>query len=72
MAKADTGVAGPVVAELAYRNDYISVRAQSRLLEENWRRNKCHDSPPGTALAAPPAPPKKDKREQMRSGNAVY
>jgi hypothetical protein len=72
MAKADTGVAGPVVAELAYRNDYISVRAQSRLVEENWRRNKCHDSPPGTALAAPPAPPKKDKREQMRSGNAVY
>ena len=72
MAKADTGVAGPVVAELAYRNDYISVRAQSRLLEENWRRNKCHDSPPGTALAAPPAPPKKDKREQMHSGNAVY
>jgi hypothetical protein len=29
MAKAETGVAGPVVAELAYRNDYISVRAQA-------------------------------------------
>jgi hypothetical protein len=71
MAKADTGVAGPVVAELAYRNDYISVRAQSRLAEENWVRNKCHDSPPGTALAAPPAPPKKDKHEHSRSGNAV-
>jgi hypothetical protein len=71
MAKADTGVAGPVVAELAYRNDYISVRAQSRLAEENWVRNKCHDSPPGTALAAPPAPPKKDKHEHARSGNAV-
>src|SRR3984893_2233172 len=25
MAKAETGVAGPVVAEMAYRNDYISV-----------------------------------------------
>jgi len=72
MAKADTGVAGPVVAELAYRNDYISVRAQSRLAEENWLRNKCHDSPPGTALAAPPAPPKKDKHEHTRSGDAVY
>ena len=43
MAKADTGVAGPVVAELAYRNDYISVRAQAKLAEEGWRRNKCHE-----------------------------
>src|ERR1700675_5149125 len=30
MAKADTGVAGPVVAELAYRNEYIAVRGQAR------------------------------------------
>ena len=27
MAKAETGVGGTVVAELAYRNDYIAVRA---------------------------------------------
>jgi hypothetical protein len=58
MAKAETGVAGPVVAELAYRNDYIAVRAQSKLAEEAWRRDKCHDSPPGTAApAVTPAPP---------------
>src|SRR3954462_2914736 len=31
MAKPETGVAGPVAAELAYRNDYIALRAQSQL-----------------------------------------
>jgi hypothetical protein len=69
MAKADTGVAGPVVAELAYRNDYISTRAQSRLAEEGWRRNKC-----GAAPAATPAPPAdtKGKHAHQRSGDAVY
>jgi hypothetical protein len=77
MAKADTGVAGPVVAELAYRNDYISVRAQSRLAEEAWRRNKCHDSPPPAPGAAPvPAPPPpaatKGKHSHAHSGDAAY
>ncbi len=77
MAKADTGVAGPVVAELAYRNDYISARAQSRLVEEGWRRNKCHETPPpapGAAPAPPPAPPPdtKGKHAHQRSGDAVY
>ena len=60
MAKAETGVAGPVVAELAYRNDYVAVRGQARLAEEAWQRNKCHASipaaPVATAPAAPPAP----------------
>ena len=46
MAKAQTGVAGPVVAELAYRNEYISVRGQSRFAEEAWKRNKCKAAPP--------------------------
>src|SRR5471032_3129585 len=58
MAKADTGVAGPVVAELAYRNEYVSVRGQARFAEEAWQRNKCRPSPP--AAAAPglvPEPP---------------
>src|ERR1700724_3417335 len=41
MAKPETGVAGPVVAELAYRNEYIAVRGQSKLAEEAWQRNKC-------------------------------
>ena len=38
MAKAETGVAGSVVAEVAYRNDYIALRAQSKLADEAWRR----------------------------------
>jgi hypothetical protein len=69
MAKAETGVAGSVVSELAYRNDYIAVRGQARLAEEAWRRNKCHESPaatPGTPVGpSKPAP-------SSRSGGAVY
>src|SRR5213078_2963478 len=75
MAKADTGLAGPVVAELAYRNDYVSVRGQARFAEEAWQRNKCHASPP--AAAAPPATPAlpapgRGARPPTRSGGAVY
>lgn len=73
MAKADTGVAGPVVAELAYRNDYISVRAQAKLADEAWRQDRCHDSPPAAATATPaPAPHPKGARSPQRSGNSVY
>lgn len=75
MAKAETGVAGPVVAELAYRNDYIAVRGQANFAEEAWQRNKCHSSPP--VAAAPglaPAPPAraKGRRPPVSSGSAVY
>lgn len=52
MAKADSGVAGPVVAELAYRNDYVSVRGQARFAEQAWERSKCQPSPPAAAPAA--------------------
>jgi hypothetical protein len=78
MAKADTGVAGPLVAELAYRNDYISVRAQAKLADESWREAKCHDSPPAAATATPAAPSTpttshpKGGGPSMRSGNAVH
>jgi hypothetical protein len=75
MTKAETGVAGSVVSELAYRNDYIAVRGQARLAEEAWRRNKCHETPvaktdtPNTPVApsanAKPVP-------SSRSGGAVY
>lgn len=54
--KAQTGAGGSVVGELAYRNDYISVRAQAKLAEENWRRSKCVASAPGTPPAPVPAP----------------
>src|SRR5436309_5962228 len=42
MAKAETGAASSIVSELAYRNDYISVRGQQKFAEEAWRSNKCH------------------------------
>ncbi|HEV2155534.1 twin-arginine translocation pathway signal [Bradyrhizobium sp.] len=52
MDKAETGAGGAVVAELAYRNDYIAVRGQAQLAEDAWRRNRCRETPPN---AAPPA-----------------
>ena len=78
MAKAETGVAGPVVAELAYRNDYIAVRGQTKLVEEAWRRNKCQETRPDAAAApgGPPAsmppPGVKGVRSPSKSGSAVY
>ena len=56
MSKAETGVAGSVVAEVAYRNDYIAVRGQSKLAEEAWRKNRCHESKPDANAAAPTPP----------------
>jgi hypothetical protein len=73
IAKADTGVGGSVVAELAYRNDYISARASARLAEEVWQRDKCVATLPGTAPPAPaPAPAAKSHGSPSRSGSAVY
>src|SRR5262249_10898608 len=71
MAKADTGVAGPVVAELAYRNDYLAVRGQAQFAEDAWRRNRCQETPPTPpAAAAPPANAKAAHRSN--AGTAVY
>ena len=39
MAKADTGAAGLVVAEFAYRNDYITAARPDKLADEVWRRD---------------------------------
>jgi hypothetical protein len=77
MAKAETGVAGSVVSELAYRNDYVAVRGQARLADEVWQRNKCRPSPPTAAADAPglvPEPPAntKGRRKPVSSGSAVY
>ena len=55
MGKAETGTAGPLVAEMAYRNEYLTVRGQAHFAEEAWRKNNCHETPP--APAAPPAKP---------------
>ena len=76
MAKAETGVVGPVVAELAYRNDYISYRGQAKFADEAWRRNKCVETPPATpgtaSAAATPAVKGKGTRSQQQSGNSVH
>jgi hypothetical protein len=67
MEKAHTGVAGPVVAEMAYGNDYVLVRGQARNVEEAWRQSKCRETP-----QAVPAVNDKSGRPVVRSGNAVY
>lgn len=80
MAKAETGFAGPVVAEMAYRNDYVAVRGQSHFAEEAWQRNKCRETPPAPAkMAAPVAQAKMaasagraKKGAKPRSGADVY
>jgi hypothetical protein len=64
MAKAETGVAGSVVSELAYRNDYVAVRGQAHFAEEAWRKNRCHESPPAPAADAKPGPPVKPAGRQ--------
>jgi hypothetical protein len=76
IAKAETGTGGSVVGELAYRNDYISARASSKLADETWQRNKCVAASPAAAALAPapalaaPAPGK--GHGSARSGSAVY
>jgi hypothetical protein len=75
MAKADTGVAGPVVAELAYRNDYVAVRGQARFAEEAWQRNKCRAVPPvadAPGLTPAPSANAQGRRPPVSSGSAVY
>ncbi len=75
IAKADTGVAGPVVAELAYRNDYVAVRGQARLADEVWRRNRCRETPASAAApAAAPAAAATDQpaHKHQRSSGAIY
>ncbi|MFT4120090.1 twin-arginine translocation pathway signal [Bradyrhizobium sp.] len=68
MDKAQTGAGGAVVSELAYRNDYVSVRGQAQFAEEAWRRNKCRETPPE---ATPPATPAPTAGPASRSGRAA-
>ena len=56
MAKAETGAAGTVVAELAYRNEYVAVRGQSKFADEAWQRNRC------VAARRPLPPPRRCRR----------
>jgi hypothetical protein len=68
MAKAETGVAGSVVSELAYRNDYVSVRGQMTFANEAWRKNRCRESAPAVPAGPAPAP----LPPPSRAGSAVY
>jgi hypothetical protein len=74
MAKAETGVGGAVVAEVAYRNDYVAVRGQQKFAEEAWQRGKCHETAPAAPAAAAPAAPSvpRSAAPAARSGSAVY
>ena len=71
MAKAQTDTAGPLVAEMAYRNDYVAVRGQAHFAEEAWRKNKCHETPPGAPAAATPGAPPVKPAPPSRSGSAT-
>ena len=70
MAKAETGVGGSVVAELAYRNELMAAQGQSKFAEEAWRRNKCQESPPepkpAASAAATPSAGVKGSRPSSR------
>ncbi len=54
MAKAETGAGGAVVAELAYRNEYIAVRGQAKFAEEAWEKSRCATAAPPAAAPVPP------------------
>jgi|ERR1700752_2911367 hypothetical protein len=70
MAKAETGVGGAVVAEVAYRNEYIATRGQAKLAEQAWQKNRCRETLPGEAM--PVAPPSVKPAPPSRAGRSVY
>jgi hypothetical protein len=76
MARADTGVGGPVVAEFAYRSDLLAVRGKTKLADEAWRRNKCHETPAATSTPAvspaTTAPPATRKGSPSQAGSAAF
>jgi hypothetical protein len=72
MAKAETGVGGAVVAEMAYRNDYIAVRGQQRLAEEAWQRNRCRETIPGAATTVIPPVAAPRVAPPSRAGAAIH
>lgn len=58
MNKAETGPGGGVIAELAYRPDYLSAQAALKRADEAWQRNRCETSTdPGLARPAPGTQP---------------
>jgi hypothetical protein len=41
MTKAETGAGGSVIAEVAYRPDYLSAQARLKSANAAWERNRC-------------------------------
>lgn len=76
MNKAQSGFAGNVVSEVAYRNDYISARANYKLADDEWRRNKCDSQklPPDKSAPKPLGRSfeQPEENEQLRQGDQVY
>jgi hypothetical protein len=77
ISKAQTGTGGTVVAELAYRNDYVALRGQSHYVEDAWRKKRCRASPPsasGTPDNSSPAAPSANAAhpKPSKAGSAVY
>lgn len=54
MTKAESGAGGAVVAEIAYRSDYVSAQARLKSANAAWERNRC-DNVTDPALARPAA-----------------
>jgi hypothetical protein len=52
MNKAETGAGGSVVAEIAYRPDYLSNQARLKSANAAWERNRC-ENVTDPALARP-------------------
>jgi hypothetical protein len=71
MAKADTGFAGPVVAEMAYRNDYIAIRGQSHFAEEAWQKNHCRETPQPPPPAVKPDVPTAAKKPGKKPAKPI-
>ena len=69
MTKAETGVAGPMVAELAYRNEYIALRGQSKLAEEAWQKNRCVETKPEAPPTAAAPAGKAGRTKAKRAAN---
>ncbi|MBV8923039.1 MAG: hypothetical protein JOZ76_34140 [Bradyrhizobium sp.] len=71
MAKADSGFAGPVVAEMAYRNDYVAIRGQSHYAEEAWQKNHCRETPAAPPPAAKPVAPTASRKPAKQPAKPV-
>jgi hypothetical protein len=48
MMKAETGPAGSVVSEMAYRTDYVSAQATLKSVNAAWERNRCESADQST------------------------